>query len=82
MEISPIAGIRAMPVVKVRPVDSDLSAIVDIENSSNAGDDTYSGSGKKAAGGQDDESEELGEEVAEGESGGRAAGGGKIDYFA
>ena len=59
MEISPIPGIRSMPVVKVPPPDSDLSRVFDIENSSKPGDDSYSGSGKKTAGGQDDESENL-----------------------
>jgi hypothetical protein len=59
MEISPIAGIRAMPVVKVPPADSGLSKVFDIENSSKPGDDSYSGNGKKAAGGEDDEAEEL-----------------------
>jgi hypothetical protein len=58
MEISPIPGIRALPAVKAPPVDPRLSAVFDIENSSGAGDDTYSGSGRKAAGGQDDEAEE------------------------
>jgi hypothetical protein len=58
MEISPIPGIRALPAVKAPPADPRLSAVFDIENSSGAGDDTYSGSGRKAAGGQDDEAEE------------------------
>ncbi len=58
MEISPIPGIRALPAVKAPPANSRLFAVFDIENSSGAGDDTYSGSGRKAAGGQDDESEE------------------------
>ncbi len=58
MEISPIPGIRALPAVKAPPVDLRLSAVFDIENSSGPGDDTYSGSGRKALGGQDDEAEE------------------------
>ena len=58
MEISPIPGIRALPAVKAPPVDPRLSAVFDIENSSGPGDDTYSGNGRKAAGGQDDEAEE------------------------
>jgi hypothetical protein len=67
MEISPITGIRALPVVKTPPVDSDISRVFDIENSSKPGDDSYSGSGKKSAGGQDDEDEAL-EESREVES--------------
>ena len=59
MEISPISGIRAMPVVKVPPADSDLSRVLNVEDSFRPGDDNYSGNGRKAAGGQDDESDEL-----------------------
>jgi hypothetical protein len=84
MEISPIAGIRAMPVVKVPPADPELSALFDIENSAGPGDDSYSGSGKKASGGQDDEADEL-EDGVGAESGGQAAEygqGAQINYFA
>ena len=84
MEISPISGIRAMPVVKTPPVDSDISRVFNIENSSKPGDDSYSGSGKKSAGGQDDESENL-EESREVESVQQPAEDDKsaqIDYFA
>jgi hypothetical protein len=65
MEISQIPGIRAVPAVKAPPADPRLSAIFDVENSSGPGDDTYSGSGRKAAGGQDDEDAA---DMAEGES--------------
>jgi hypothetical protein len=87
MEISPISGIRAMPVVKVPPADSEISRVFDVEDSSGPGDDTYSGNGRKASGGQDDENEEDGlvEEGAEVESHGRGAGpveDRQIDYFA
>jgi hypothetical protein len=76
MEISPIPGIRALPAVKAPPVDPRLSAVFDIENSSGPGDDTYSGNGRKAAGGQDDEAEESlldaesGSVFSDGEGGG------------
>ncbi|HEV2173770.1 MAG TPA: hypothetical protein VGT08_00125 [Terracidiphilus sp.] len=84
MEISPITGIRAMPVMKAPPAGPELSALFDIENSAGPGDDSYSGSGKKATGGQDDESEEM-EESVEAEPGGQAVQcdqGAQIDYFA
>jgi hypothetical protein len=58
MEIGPIPGIRSVPSVKAPPADARLTAVFDIENSSGPGDDTYSGSGRKASGGQDDEDEE------------------------
>ena len=61
-----------MPVVKAPPANSGLSKVFDIENSSKSNDDSYSGNGKKASGGQDDEAEELDDGV-ENESGGQAA---------
>ena len=84
MEISPIAGIRAMPVVKVPPADSDLSRVFDIENSSKPGDDSYSGNGKKSAGGEDDETGEP-EEIVESEPAVQPAENGhgtQINFFA
>ena len=64
MEISPIPGIRALPVMKTPPVDPRLTGVFDIADSSGPGDDSYSGSGKKAAGGQDDEADDV-EETTE-----------------
>jgi hypothetical protein len=57
MEIGPITGIRVLPVNRATPADPELSAVFDI-TLSRSGDDTYSGSGRQAAGGQDNESEE------------------------
>ncbi len=87
MEISPIAGIRVMPVVKVPPADSDLSRVFDIENTSKPDEDTYSGSGKKASGGQDDDNDDdqLVEEGVEPEPRAQRTGrvdGRQIDFFA
>jgi hypothetical protein len=65
MEISPIRGIRMLPAAKVPPADSDLSRVFDIENSARPGDDTYSGSGKKSAGGEDEETETVEAETIE-----------------
>jgi hypothetical protein len=67
MEISPIPGIRALPVMKTPPVDPQLSGVFHIADSPGPGDDSYSRSGKKAAGGQDDEADEP-EETKEIES--------------
>lgn len=55
MEISPIPGIRSLPVMKTPPADSDVSRVFDIVNSSKPDDDTYSGSNKSGAGGEDEE---------------------------
>jgi len=63
MEISPISGIRAMSVVKMPPANSDLSRVLNVEDSARPGDDNYSGNGKKSAGGQDDEPEGLEEGI-------------------
>ena len=67
MGITPISGIRPLQVVKTPPVDSDISKVFDIQNPSQPGDDSYSGDGKKSAGGQDDDAEAL-EETMEAES--------------
>ena len=87
MEISPISGIRVMPVVKAPPAESNLSRVANIDNSANPGDDTYSGSGKKSAGGQDDENQdteqiEKGPEAESAAPTSEAEPGPKINYFA
>lgn len=70
MEIGPISGIRALPVVKTPPTDPRLSANFEIVHSEGPGDDTYSGSGRKAGRGQDDDEDEteLGGEESQEES--------------
>jgi hypothetical protein len=76
MEISPIAGIRAMPVVKSPPVDPKLSAVFDIDNSARIGDETWTPSDSKSGrgsedDGSDDEFEEF-DDPAEMEAGARS----------
>lgn len=68
MDISPIPGIRALPVTKTPPVDPRLSTILDVENPTAPDDDTYSGNRKQTAECQDDEDQVLPEEEAEPES--------------
>jgi hypothetical protein len=55
MEISPIAGIRAMPVVKIPPLDSELTAVFDIESPTRMGDDGYTSGNESHASATDDE---------------------------
>jgi hypothetical protein len=55
MEIGPVTGISALPVVRSLPADPELSAVFDIENFARIGDETYSPSGGKSAGGREDE---------------------------
>jgi len=57
VEIAPIAGIRVMPVTRVRPVEAELTAAFDIEASARPGDDTYSPQGQKGAGAEEPEEE-------------------------
>jgi hypothetical protein len=64
VEISPIIGIRAMPVLRARPVDPGISTVFDIENPAIA-DETYAPSGREqpSAAEDEEEAEELAEEV-------------------
>ena len=59
MEIGPIAGIRVMPMMKAPPVERELSAVFDIEGLARPVDDAWSGDGKKSAGEQEDEADDL-----------------------
>ena len=58
MEISPIAGIRNLPVARTPPVDTELAGVFDIENFARIGDETYTPGGSKSAGGSEDEFDE------------------------
>jgi hypothetical protein len=83
MEIGPIIGIRVVPAMKVPSADSDLPAVFDIENPARSGDDSYSSNGKKAAGGQDDEADDLEEGETEPAAPTPESGHGEqINYFA
>jgi hypothetical protein len=55
MEISPIAGIRAMPVMKVPPADPELTAVFDIDNSAKIGDETWTPSNSNSGRGSEDD---------------------------
>jgi hypothetical protein len=55
MEIGPVTGIRNVPVLKAPPADMGLSAVFDIDNFARIGDETYSPSDGKSAGGREDE---------------------------
>jgi hypothetical protein len=68
MEISPISGVRIVPTFKSRETDLGLTDVFEVEGSSRAGDETYSPSGNKAAGGSE-EDEGTAEDQAESESG-------------
>ncbi len=84
MEISPISGIRALSVVKIPPAESDLPRVLGTEDSARPGDDSYSGNGREAAGGQDDEVEapEEGIEAQSAEHSTEDSQGPQINFFA
>jgi hypothetical protein len=62
MEISPIPGIRAVPLVKHPKNSPQLSAVFEVENAFGPQQDTFSHSGEEMVGGQDNETVE--QEVA------------------
>ena len=63
MEISPIAGIRAMPVMKVPKADPELSAVFDIENFARIQDDSYSPNDARSGSGMEEDLDEFDELV-------------------
>ena len=68
MEIGPIPALHAVPAVSSRGNGLDLPAVFEVKDSARAGDETYNGKGKEAAGGQDDETDELLDDDNESES--------------
>jgi hypothetical protein len=65
MEISPISGIRALPVLRDRPADAELTALSDIEELVRTGDETYTPSNGSQASVAEDDEEELIEDAPE-----------------
>ena len=63
MEISPITGIRVMPAAKAQSAEAGLTAYFYIDATARPGDDRYTGGGKKAAGAEEDEPEDSGEDL-------------------
>ena len=57
MEIAPIAGVRVLPVNRVRPVDPELAPFFDIEAAVRLDEDTYAPNSRKAAGAEESEDE-------------------------
>ena len=62
MEIAPISGIRNLPLTKAPPANTELTAVFDIENFARIGNETYTPSGGKSAGGREDEFDDPEEE--------------------
>ncbi len=62
MEIAPISGIRNLPPRKTPVANTELNAVFDIENFARIGNETYTPSGGKSAGGREDEFDDPEEE--------------------
>ena len=58
MEIGPVTGIRAVPVIKSPPADPELTPLFDIENTPRIVDEIYSPSNFKSARGAEDDGSE------------------------
>jgi hypothetical protein len=82
MEIVPIPGIRALPVVKAPQGDYRPPEVFDIEGSARPGDGEGQRNGRKASGAEENDEDDLMLD-AETESGGGAGdSSSRVDYFA
>lgn len=77
MEIAPIPGIRTLPATRATPADFRPPEIFELEGCARAGDDGNQRQGRKAAGAEENDEDDLLLD-AEGESGQASS----IDYFA
>jgi hypothetical protein len=64
MEISPISGIRVLPVWKTPTTDPELAGVFDIENFARIGDETYSPSENRSANNFSDDDDNFDEKPA------------------
>lgn len=80
MEIAPIPGIRAIQAVKAPQANFRPPEIFDIEGSARPGDGEEKRQGRKAAGAEEDDKDDLmlGADAESGEEGWAP----RIDYFA
>ncbi len=77
MEIAPIPGIRALTAVKAPRADFRPPEIFDLEGSARAGDDQAQRQGRKAAGAEEDDENDL---MLEDEN--KSGGASSVNYFA
>jgi len=84
MELAPIPGIRALPAVGVQHAEIRSPSIFDIDASARPGDDRGHRNGRKAAGAEENEGEDLAleEETAAGAETFESAPLRQVDYFA
>jgi hypothetical protein len=84
MEIAPIPGIRALPAVRAPHAEIRPPSIFDIDALARPGDDGEQRNGRKAAGAEENEEDDLAleDETAAGAEGPEAAPAKQVDYFA
>lgn len=75
MEIAPIPGIRAVTAMKGPQAEFRLAEIFDLEGAARAGDDQGQRHGKKAAGAEEDDEDDV---MLDADSESASA----VDYFA
>jgi len=80
MEIAPIPGIRALPAVKGPQADLRPPEIFDIQGSARPGDGEGQRNGRKAAGAEENDKDDLMLDAESGE--GQEGASPSIDYFA
>jgi len=82
MEIAPIPGIRALPAVKAPQAGFGLPEVIDVGKSARPGDGEEQRNGRKAAGAEENDKDDLMLD-AEPEAGEGAEGSSsRVDYFA
>ncbi len=59
MEIGPIPGIRALPAVKAPPAELRPPALFEVDPSAKPGDGSEQGGGRKAAGAEENDEDDL-----------------------
>ncbi|HEY1254028.1 MAG TPA: hypothetical protein VGF01_04545 [Terracidiphilus sp.] len=81
MEISPVANVRLVPMVRSKVTDLGLTDVYEVERSSRNGDETYSPSSSKAASGFEDDDYKFDDPDEENEAQTSRSGPIKINYF-
>lgn len=76
MEIAPIPGVRALPVMKTSRTEFGLPEVFELEGAARPGDGETQREGKKAAGAEEDDPDDL---MQDAETDGEAP---QVDYFA
>lgn len=79
MGIAPIPGIRALPSSKAAQPDFRLPEVFDIEGSARSGDDQGQRNGRKAAGAEENELDDLMLDAENGEE--QEESSGHVDFF-